>query len=323
MSDFFTRLATRALGLAPTLQPLIAPIFAQEQSLWQTDIGLLESLTEEETLLRAGDVTRQDGRGRQRHSASPSISIPSSEHSSASLPFIEAPNERGQENGHQDERPAPSSILSANQQPASMLGFSESEAFQEQSTPSAAREAPVVHEEMTGSTLIQSQKEPLNTGGTDERHFPERRTARPLPLIKRNNVIAEVDMQSTSTLATASAAPTSVMQQDNESPVHKHTVADGMETRALPDKGRRASGDGRTTFAPPVINRIPVQRNAGMAREQKQPVQQVPSIQVTIGRVEVRATPPPAPPAPARQAPTPTVRSLDDYLRQREEGRVR
>jgi hypothetical protein len=44
-----------------------------------------------------------------------------------------------------------------------------------------------------------------------------------------------------------------------------------------------------------------------------------PTIQVTIGRIEVRAVPPPAPPPKQRSAPP--VMSLDDYLRQRDGGR--
>ena len=44
-----------------------------------------------------------------------------------------------------------------------------------------------------------------------------------------------------------------------------------------------------------------------------------PTIQVTIGRIEVRATPPPAPP-PQRQRSASPVMSLDEYLRQRARG---
>ncbi len=47
----------------------------------------------------------------------------------------------------------------------------------------------------------------------------------------------------------------------------------------------------------------------------------VPTIRVTIGRVEVRAVMPPAPPPPARlPAATGLTLSLDDYLKQRKEG---
>ena len=42
----------------------------------------------------------------------------------------------------------------------------------------------------------------------------------------------------------------------------------------------------------------------------------MPTVQVTIGRIEVRATPPPAP-LPKTRRPTPPVMSLDEYLRQR------
>jgi hypothetical protein len=44
-----------------------------------------------------------------------------------------------------------------------------------------------------------------------------------------------------------------------------------------------------------------------------------PSIQVTIGRIEVRATPPPPTRAPARRT-TPAIMSLDDYVNQRIKG---
>lgn len=45
----------------------------------------------------------------------------------------------------------------------------------------------------------------------------------------------------------------------------------------------------------------------------------IPSIQVTIGRIEVRAIPPP-PSKPKKQHPQPSVMSLDEYLHQRAKG---
>jgi hypothetical protein len=44
-----------------------------------------------------------------------------------------------------------------------------------------------------------------------------------------------------------------------------------------------------------------------------------PTIQVTIGRIEIRATPPPAS-TPKRERSKPPVMSLDEYLRQRNQG---
>jgi hypothetical protein len=50
--------------------------------------------------------------------------------------------------------------------------------------------------------------------------------------------------------------------------------------------------------------------------------QPAPTVHVTIGRIEVRAITPPAPPAPSAAPPKPSRRlSLDDYLKQRAEGR--
>ena len=49
----------------------------------------------------------------------------------------------------------------------------------------------------------------------------------------------------------------------------------------------------------------------------RQPGPAEPTIQVTIGRVEVRCQGPPAPIAPKRKAKAPAVMSLDDYLKQR------
>ena len=49
------------------------------------------------------------------------------------------------------------------------------------------------------------------------------------------------------------------------------------------------------------------------------PVEPSPTIQVTIGRVEVRATQPQVS-TPKKQRPRPPVMSLDEYLRQRDQG---
>ena len=54
------------------------------------------------------------------------------------------------------------------------------------------------------------------------------------------------------------------------------------------------------------------------SQDETVPVATAPTIQVTIGRIEVRATPPPAPRQKAR--PGPTVMSAEDYLHQRARG---
>jgi hypothetical protein len=57
---------------------------------------------------------------------------------------------------------------------------------------------------------------------------------------------------------------------------------------------------------------------AGRLKAQQEPLP-APTIHVTIGRIEVRATPAPASAPPSRPKPAPTM-SLDDYLRQRNGG---
>ena len=75
-------------------------------------------------------------------------------------------------------------------------------------------------------------------------------------------------------------------------------------------KTKRSSG-----FAPIIAQpRVtPYAKPAAPALTEPQAMPQpVPTIQVTIGRIEVRATPPPAPPQNRR--PAPAVMSLDEYL---------
>jgi hypothetical protein len=80
----------------------------------------------------------------------------------------------------------------------------------------------------------------------------------------------------------------------------------------------------RPVAAPPagLIAQPQVKRAAAeMPSSRAQPAaraESAPAIQVTIGRIEVRATPPP--PVPAKQAPRLPAMSLEEYLSQRKEG---
>lgn len=285
MSDFFTRLAERTLGLVPTLQPVIAPIFAQEQP-----------FTEEETPARNGDVTRHDGHERQQHS----VSVPSA--------ALAVTKERASSQNDPKGHPY---ISRAYQQPVPMHILSASEPFQH-----------VVHEENVVNGTIPEQKEPFSTGNTGEQRSPEARSAHlfpPFPPIERHGETPARDASYESIEHKHTTLMT--QQQGDETMFRKREVVDSMGT--MPYNGGRASGDGRTPFVPSVISRTTAQKNGEMPTEQKQSAQPVPTIQVTIGRVEVRATPPPSVPSTPRQTPAPAVKSLDDYLRQREEGRVR
>jgi hypothetical protein len=68
---------------------------------------------------------------------------------------------------------------------------------------------------------------------------------------------------------------------------------------------------------PPIVLVPPLPKPDKPAAPSKAP----PTIQVTIGRVEVRATPPPTP-VPKKRRHTAPVMSLDNYLRQRNGGKT-
>ncbi len=61
-------------------------------------------------------------------------------------------------------------------------------------------------------------------------------------------------------------------------------------------------------------------RFAAPSRQYTDFVEPAPTIQVTIGRIEVRATPPPPAQPQSQQRPAPSIMSLDQYLQQRSKG---
>ncbi|MEQ8961014.1 MAG: hypothetical protein RLP02_24345 [Coleofasciculus sp. C2-GNP5-27] len=85
-----------------------------------------------------------------------------------------------------------------------------------------------------------------------------------------------------------------------------------IPTQIVPRFGEMA-GDNRETIAPRIERQAIPQQPSN--RQEAKP----PTIQVHIGRIEVRATPPPVPKTP-KSRPTPPVMNLEDYLRQRTQG---
>lgn len=84
--------------------------------------------------------------------------------------------------------------------------------------------------------------------------------------------------------------------------------------RALTSRSPATPKEGANVLTPPAI-RASVRVDA---RTHEPPAPPEPTIQVTIGRIEVRATPPPA--APVRKQSTPAVMNLNDYLQARNGG---
>lgn len=81
-------------------------------------------------------------------------------------------------------------------------------------------------------------------------------------------------------------------------------------------EGNVAAADGRRALAPLV----PIER-PHLVVEQPAPAPERPTVNIRIGRVEVRAVRPPAP-SPSPERPTARIMSLDEYLRARAGGRA-
>ena len=312
MSDFFSRLAARALGLAPTLQPISAPIFAQEQCLQPPDADQLECFAEEETPNHNSDITPHDSHAQPQRAVSQFLPGPSPQYSQhdrqshpdtlknyqTSIPMhkssipeqVSFQDDRGQNDHDQDGHQSHPHIVTTDQQSVPMQMASTSELYQQHPMPTTTHETHIIHKEMTINNITQNQKGAFNTDNTGQQRSPEIRSARSLPPIERNVPVPltpeNVGPPLAVGLPTVNLAPIHTVGQMSVPPSPKHV-------------GPTARGGLDALIQPP------------------------PTIQVTIGRVEVRATPSPSPSPTARPTPAPAVKSLDDYLRQREEGRVR
>src|SRR6266536_5826625 len=75
MTDFFSRLAKRALGLAATIQPMLAPLYAPEPQ--QVEDSILEMLADETQEVRRTLLT---------------TSLPTMQHTQLSASLAEAPH---------------------------------------------------------------------------------------------------------------------------------------------------------------------------------------------------------------------------------------
>ena len=319
MSDFFTRLAARTLGLAPTLQPIIAPIFAQEQALQQADTGPFEFFLEEETPDHNGNTTQHDGHAQQQRAVSQILPVSSRGDSQDDrqgafiipqmrLPYIVNDHQTSiqmqkssipERKSFQDGRDSHSHILTTDQQSVPMQMSSTFDLYQQHPASITTRETQIVHEDITINSNIQNQKEAFNIDNAGQQRSPEIRSVRPLPPIERNIPVPLTPENVRSTLAvdlpTVVLAPIQTVGQMSISPSPKH---------------------GGQPFAADLLA-------VGHVLVDHPPIQPPPSVQITIGRIEVRATSSPSPSVTARSAPAPVVKSLDDYVRQREEGRVR
>jgi hypothetical protein len=316
MADFLTRLAGRALGVVPTVQPILAPMYAPGQQF----VGAEDA--QEMPLFERGAATgypQAEVRGREmslqnRPAGEPAFGglvgqiMDAREISSLLVPQGNQPSTTPTQTSHTssqtlDGQPAADHPLSSGRDEAA------SSAGQARRTAST-RNASVsglhpIHP--TDATVIPLESHSASRAAEQQRDSSLlSRTAR--------GVLEAEELSSASTLLLP------LVPQENR-PVgtsHLLPVVDTLPTQRpaepktiLPQQGSRRVG-----YAIPPYNQLN-EHEAALTRQE--PSTPAPTIQVTIGRIEVRATPAATPRSQAARS-APAVMSLDDYLNQRARG---
>jgi hypothetical protein len=295
MSDFFTRLAERALGLAPTIQPIKPSLFAPDPD--AKGEKLIE-ITKES----AGSTGGETFAGTQPTDDLPALhpdtgGILSQEHYAAK--FARAPAEQS--------RPAApamrqSTSFTSTEPPgnsASSRGnLHQSAQHGPRQTPKKSFSPDAIH--TRGSTQVTGEIEPaVQQSGTRAQSSattqirPASHNGSSLLLHSEQGHSSDIsDMKLEAVEMSISPAST------NEQTLYRHVI--------LGERTRRSA-------------KLPVPISP--AQLQLEALTPEPTIQVTIGRVEVRAVTTPATTTHSRQQPVkPPAMSLDEYLRRQEQG---
>ncbi len=339
MSDFFSRLAERALGLAPILQPRVTPLFAQAVQPMGEPL-LEESLETDITASSNATDAKKDSQQSIQHQTAPLM--PSHPQSLPHLSDATAIETDHTQSSH-PQKTMPSLANSA------IAGITSSTQKADESALPAievTQESALPTIEVTQETKQQIQNAgltlplpvPSPTSTTTRIAAPLSPTSTTTPRIApplSTQVNTSTSQASSSTLLT----PVEALLQST----HLHTETHHSTTNLL--KGQSAHGNVISTtqmHAPreqlpllaqrvtpaikpevsSIISRVTeIQHTTQPSAETQPTLQTAPTIQVTIGRIEVRAIPASTAVAPiSRQHNEPVVQSLDDYLRQRAKG---
>ncbi len=359
MADFLTRLAARTLGVVPQVQPIIASMFAPGPVIGEE--YPIETVQEIEVSDDPGQQpivpSREPHPTFSRPNSSSEYPIVEPEGvPNASIPPSQAPQENAQVVASQ-QIPNASDISSTSYRhstPAQATPDISSashhlsvpaRAMQKQasitvqplyvaSSPTGQRSAQPVH--LAEHIPVQSEQDTISLAGTQ------------LPIqtehsLRRMQVPVSVEVP----FAGVQSSVTQAKQEVTSAPVTE-TVSRGDDRRSVntpmtrqPDHSRlqpETITPDRRTLMPGAIhlqafNHVEVvestqteqyrkARYNGLEEEGSSALSATPTIQVTIGRIEVRAAPPPpSPPTQSQtQDTTPSVMSLDQYLHQRAKG---
>lgn len=350
MADLFTRLVGRTLGLAPVLQPQPISMFASGQGGVGDASSQLQSGSEASIEIQRQENSTalpSSGRGQltpliiQNNSALeitrlPGASIAASQpieqlRSPNTNPVEPATNEltEAQPIEMNESRPRTEQRSSTNS-----VEVSKTSAFFEQVNPSS------VNAEMAGQgALPESQR----SAAPAQIQRSELSVNPPVPLVNQVRSISSAQ-------AELSSNPLSeISEQRNLTPasfklpqLNQRTVVTPKIAPLVPQASSSpvasSTGDGSSRSTPqiaplvPQISSSPALSSIGEGSSRSGepslqpnslvmlPVSSPPTIQVTIGRIEVRAVTASPPPTRQRAAPTPPQLSLQDYLKSRSGG---
>jgi hypothetical protein len=364
MADFLSRLAARTLGVAPTAQPSIAPIFAQERM--QAEHDSLESWVESEP---PGEwESQQNGRPALSRQVPPSPPIVAKDSPSPASPQQPSADPYGSADvidanvrnvdvtvqtthpryadlttpsleqvasvlslpvtGSNDLVPAPAAAHVIAEESGKAVPLEQSQLMHstEHVSPrnqlSVTRSSPIIYTDEAmplANPLVPLQTMPGDRqGGAIKASNRQRRRYAALANDRHTiNALQEIQVEQDSARPLVPVTPS--MQESNVGAARsahqfiEPSRADAFDVQPSAALSPRSITPGGAHAQPAINNQQVIE---AQLIEQPAPA---PTIQVTIGRIEVRATPPPAP-SQSQQRSTPSIMSLDQYLQQRSKG---
>jgi hypothetical protein len=369
MADFLSRLAARTLGVAPTAQPSITPMFAQERM--QAEHDSLESWVEAES---PGDWEPQPGPFVQNGMPPLARQVPPSLPLVAQRGLSPASPVQPSADSYNIDVNADVIVETTHPQHAVFTTSTVEQAESMASLPMTRRNDLVPARSTSHATFGEDRlavqlEQTLTSQPVEPASLPSERSAtggtlgqRPAPgivglspalmshtLVPRRTIQAGLDgtppQDSNRSSRRRNGLPDSLQETTAEAIVEQERGVD-MPPRPTPGMQQRplaaplasahqfiAPSRADTLKAQPsaplphgpitagAVHAQPVAHNQQVIEAQwiEQPAP-APTIQVTIGRIEVRATPPPPAPPQSQQRSTPPIMSLDQYLQQRSKG---
>jgi len=304
MADFLTRLASRTLGLAPVAEPVVAPMFAPEPS--------LPAVAASDEAL---DAPQQAAEPVATRGALPPVSSP------RSMVRPVAPRPRPD---LAEARPAPPSAgemtsRTAMTAPDDVIVRDLPARRRLQLTPAASE---TVDEDALLMPVAGTQKRRAPVGAAALMTTTPAETPLAMPLPARPASPDSSRTQSTWTEEPLAASSRLAVRQGRSTPPSWDVEPDEPLLLPLnPVEALSMRPDARAAVTPVDEPELPRRAERGQAAAAATLISPL-TIEVTIGRVEVRAMHPPAPVArPKPDAPTAPRLSLEEYLRNQNGGR--